>query len=180
MRRGLIFCTLFLFVSSAAQAQVYRCGNSYSAKPCVGGREVDVSEPLSDPSGPRLVRIYLCKRPDDQLFWLSEPCSARGWTIDRIELVPRELEWGDKVRYAQRKRNQALIDSAPPVHGGGEGRPAVSAAPAAPSIGLECKSLEERVSWLDSLGRAGGGGYTMEWIREERRKARDKQFRLRC
>lgn len=44
----------------------------------------------------------------------------------------------------------------------------------------ECKALEERIRWLDDLGRSGGGGYTMDWIREERRLARDKQFRLKC
>lgn len=138
---------------------------------------MDVSEPLSDPAGPKSVRIYLCKRSDDKLFWLHEPCSTRGWTIDRVELVPKDLDWDDKVEFARGKRNRALVDSTPPVYSGGGNRPV---APAASSNVQECKSLDERVDWLDSLGRAGGGGHTMDWIREERRKARDRQFRLRC
>lgn len=44
----------------------------------------------------------------------------------------------------------------------------------------ECRELNERVNWLDNLGRIGGSGYTMDWIREERRKARDRQFRIGC
>ncbi|MPM84856.1 hypothetical protein SDC9_131932 [bioreactor metagenome] len=160
-----------------AHSQVYRCGNSYSAQPCAGGREVDVSEPLTDPGGPKSVRIYLCKRGDDRMFWLHEPCSKRGWTIERVELVPRNLDWDDQVAFARGKRNQALSDLAPVVQSGGVSG---SAAPSVSNKLSECRALDERVNWLDSLGRAGGGGYTMDWIREERRKARDKQYRLRC
>ena len=41
---------LWLMASPAVQAQdapVYRCGNSYSAKPCPGGKPVDAADPRS-------------------------------------------------------------------------------------------------------------------------------------
>lgn len=45
---------------------------------------------------------------------------------------------------------------------------------------LECESLDARVQYLDSMGRQIQGAQTMDWIRDERQKARDKQFRIPC
>ena len=164
---------LFVFFAGTTHAQVYRCGNSYSASPCAGGREVDVSNPLSDPAGPKSVQIYLCKTPSSKLFWIQERCANRGWSLERSEWVPKNLSWDDQLDYARGKRSQAqaLMNPVPVARS--------SAAPTESKVS-QCKALEERVNWLDSLGRAGGSGYTMDWIREQRKLARDQQFRLRC
>ena len=45
---------------------------------------------------------------------------------------------------------------------------------------LECQLLEARVQYLDSMGRQIQGAQTMDWIRDERQKARDRQFRIPC
>ena len=78
----------------------------------------------------------------------------------------------DAVARQQRDRahaiaNEQIVSVAPRATGG-------------KANASECQSLDERVNWLDSLGRIGGGGYTMDWIREQRRLARDRQFRIGC
>lgn len=45
---------------------------------------------------------------------------------------------------------------------------------------LECESLDARVQYLDSISRQPQGAQTMDWIRDERQKARDRQFRIPC
>ena len=60
MKRWAILAALCI-ASMAGQAQVYRCGNTYSQEPCKGGREVDVTPPVSDLSGPKTTVIYLCR-----------------------------------------------------------------------------------------------------------------------
>ncbi|RSZ38202.1 MULTISPECIES: hypothetical protein [unclassified Variovorax] len=44
----------------------------------------------------------------------------------------------------------------------------------------ECSELAERIKWLDALGRQPQGTYSQDWLREERRRTRDRQFRLGC
>jgi hypothetical protein len=45
---------------------------------------------------------------------------------------------------------------------------------------LECQSLETHIQHLDSMGRQPQSGQMMDWIRDERTKARDRQFRIPC
>lgn len=44
----------------------------------------------------------------------------------------------------------------------------------------ECKSLDMWIEQLDSMSRQPQGAQTQDWIRDERKKARDRQFRLSC
>lgn len=45
---------------------------------------------------------------------------------------------------------------------------------------LECEALESRVQYLDSMSRQIQRAQTMDWIKDERKKARDRQFRIPC
>ena len=44
----------------------------------------------------------------------------------------------------------------------------------------ECKALDTRVTHLDAMARQPSSGQTHDWIRSERKIARDRQFALRC
>ena len=48
------------------------------------------------------------------------------------------------------------------------------------AIKAECVALEERIKYLDSLARQPQSGQTQDWIRSERKKARDRQFGIQC
>jgi hypothetical protein len=45
---------------------------------------------------------------------------------------------------------------------------------------IECESLDAHIRYLDSLSRQPQNGQMMDWIRDERKKARDQQFRIPC
>lgn len=44
----------------------------------------------------------------------------------------------------------------------------------------ECKAWDERIKYLDAMARQPQSGQTQDWIREERKKARDRQARIPC
>ncbi|WP_124510149.1 DUF4124 domain-containing protein [Acidovorax sp. FJL06] len=154
-------------------AQVYRCGNTYSDEPCKGGKEVDASPAVSDPQGPKTKLIYFCSTSQGKRYWTAEECRNRGWTLERTERVPINMGWDDQVAFADRQKRNAAQAAMP------------SAAPAQypqqqPSRKAQCDALDEQVKYLDSMGRAGSRLYDLDWIRRQRKEARDTQFRLRC
>lgn len=44
----------------------------------------------------------------------------------------------------------------------------------------ECQRLDTQIKHLDSMSRQPQSGQMMDWIRDERTKARDRQFRIPC
>ena len=160
-------------ISPAPSAQIYRCGTNYSHSPCPNAHQVEI--PVNQHRDMSATReIYLCKDHYERLTWESVACSANGRFMDRIARVPAHLSWEEQVAVARQQRdrahaiaNEQIVSVAPRATGGKANT-------------SECQSLDERVNWLDSLGRIGGGGYAMDWIREQRRLARDRQFRIGC
>ena len=148
----------------APSAQVFRCGSSYSNTPCANGREVEVAvNQRQDLSATK--EIYLCKDHYDRLSWESVPCSTNRRFMDRIARVPSHLSWNEQVAIAREQRDRARAIANEQV---------VAVAPRGVSgkaNASECQALDEHINWLDSLGRIGGGGYTMDWIHETRRLA---------
>lgn len=164
-----------LALALPAFAEVYRCGNTYTEEPCKNGKIVDTSPPLSDPyarPGGESTVIYLCRNVAGGMFWTPSTCSSQGARLERSERVPREISWDEQVQTARRQRRQGLALAEVPTQ-------APYSKPR-DDKGEQCKNLEARVQYLDAEGRRGGGHSTMEWLREERRKARDAQYRLRC
>lgn len=44
----------------------------------------------------------------------------------------------------------------------------------------ECAALDEHIKYLDAMARQPQGAQTQDWIRDERKKARDRQSRIPC
>lgn len=162
-------------LAGAAQAQVYRCGNSYSHAPCKGGQVVDASPVLSDPRGPVSKEIYLCSAAGGRQYWNAVHCAQRGWRIERIERVPADMPWEEQVAAARQAQQSAAQASAAPLQ-----RAPRAPSPPVPSAQDQCRALDERVAELDRMGRAGSRHYDLDWVRHERKQARDRQHRLRC
>lgn len=161
-----------LLLGGAANADIYRCGNNYSSEPCKGGKLVDVSPTLSDPAGPATKEIFLCRNKAARLYWIREHCSARGWSIERIARVPKDASWDDQVEIAKGQKRSAESATAVPSYSSS----ARGADSAVASNKAACQQLDERIKWLDDMARVE----SRPWITEERRLARDKQFRLHC
>lgn len=173
---------IFLLSAShgVAQAQVCRCGNTYSSAACAHGRAVDVTPPVSDPAGPRTVLIHLCQHPSGRRAWHAEACSHAGLALERTERVPADLDWPQQVAFANQLRAQAQAQERDRSQAGAHAAPARSGPSGAPGRQQRCQALEERVRELDSMGRAGSRYYNLDWVRGERKTARDAQFRLQC
>lgn len=176
LMRTLVVTGLLFLLGGTANAEIYRCGNSYSTQPCIGGKAVDVSPTLSNPSGPATKEIFLCRTKSDRLYWNHEHCSARGWSIERIARVPKDASWDEQVEIAKGQKRSAESAAAVPSYPSSARR----ADSAAASKKDNCQKLEDRVKQLDRQGRSGSRHYDLDWIREQRRLARDEQFRLRC
>ncbi|WP_152969444.1 hypothetical protein [Paracidovorax avenae] len=175
----LAFITAVACMSSSmpVPAQVYRCGNAYSHEACKGAKVVDTS-PLVESVGPSSAKpatIYLCQSPGGGMFWVPRHCQQYGAWIERTETVSGHLSWENQVAAAEAQRQAALQLIAPSQ------RPQGSTV-ADPMVSRrdECDALDRRVIELDNMGRAGSRHYDLDWVRDERRKARDRQFRIRC
>jgi hypothetical protein len=44
----------------------------------------------------------------------------------------------------------------------------------------ECKALDEHIKYLDAMARQPHSGQVQDWIKDQRKKDRDRQFALRC
>ncbi|MFC7207769.1 hypothetical protein ACFQOZ_14430 [Comamonas endophytica] len=106
---------LFFVLAGVAQAQVYRCGSSYSHAPCKGGQVIDTAPVMSDPRGPVTKEIYLCSAAAGSSYWSSAHCAERGWRIERIERVPANMSWEEQVAAARQARESASQALAAPV-----------------------------------------------------------------
>jgi hypothetical protein len=122
--------------------------------------------------------IYLCKGYDGAIFWSSARCSEHRALIDRIHTVPDDLPFEQQVAIANGARQAATQLTAP--------APAAYSARAVPQNtngpdkATECKALDAQITQLDAMARRPQTGQMQDWITAEKRKARDRQFRLRC
>lgn len=167
-------------LDARAQAEVYRCGNTYSQEPCKGGRQVDTSPPVASIGGsgsPSTQTVYLCRnKAGDGFFWTKQHCHEANAWVERTESVPKNMSWEDQLAMARAQRDAAAALTSPPPRNLTQQNIQAKAA----SNKLACEALDQRVKDLDSMGRAGSRHYDLDWIRTQRKIARDEQFRLRC
>ncbi len=128
------------------------------------------------PSPPGRQKIYLCSSKGGGQFWAQQHCHQHDAWIERTETVPSGMDWDEQVRMAQSRRDATATLLAPPPIAY---RPAAPVPPA-PGRREACAALDDRVKSLDSMGRAGSLYYDLDWVRRERKSARDEQYRLRC
>lgn len=118
--------------------------------------------------------IYLCRDYSGASFWASDHCNRHNALIDRMVSVPEGMPFQQQVQIAEQRR-QILSGSTATVQTTSAHVPA----PSLPNKAL-CESLDARVTELDAMARQPQTGSMQDWIRMERQKSRDEQFRLRC
>ena len=162
-------------MTQAIAQPIYRCGNSYSQEACKGSKVVE-DKTTTLHSGHSGGTVYLCKGHGGGLFWSSSQCGQHNAFLERTETVPSGLPWDQKVAQAeaQWRKTQRNTEAPAVVY---QNRPTQ---PAEPGKKQACDALEERVKALDSMGRAGSQYYDLDWVRRERKVARDEQYRLKC
>ena len=174
----LFIFSFLLVLAGLSHAETYRCGNSYSNSPCKGGRVVDTTPPIVNhgTENRASATVYLCKGNSGGSFWTSQHCREHGATIDRMETVPANLSWETQLGMAKAQRDSAMaMQQAPEPRLRMQGM----AQPQQDKT-TECAWLEARIKNLDSMARAGGTPQYLDWVANQRKEARDRQFRIRC
>lgn len=116
--------------------------------------------------------IYLCKAYSGGTFWAQAHCGTHNALIESIVSVPDNMPFKQQVALAEQQR-RPVPASAPPTHTAAEES-------AAQQRIAECRRLDARVNYLDSMARQPQSGAMQDWLRGERKLARDRQFSLRC
>ena len=181
MHRRFLAPWLLLWAATAqaqTQSSVYRCGKTYQAEPCAGGRAVDTRAALSAGANTRTETIYLCKHYQGHHFWSSQNCYAQGQsTVLRTVEVSRQLAWEEKVRLAEGRHSQAEALQAAPVRSVAAAGGASSGSPSSPGA---CEGYRNALQQNESAARAGGTAAWMNQLAEGRRQLLAQQAAAGC
>lgn len=134
--------------------------------------------------------IYFCKGYTGGTFWSDTTCSKQKATIDRMMTVPdgmpfeQQVQLGEQAREAARRlvepqqdaRNSSTTTTTTTVINNGT----IVTGGRGQDKATECKALSGHVTSLDAMSRQPQSGQMQDWITAEKRKARDRQFQLRC
>lgn len=123
------------------------------------------------PFGVHAGTIYLCKAYSGGTFWAQAHCGTHNALIESIVSVPDNMPFKQQVDLAEQQRRPAPVPTTVDR--------VVETSPAQDRT-AECRSLDARVNYLDSMARQPQSGAMQDWIRSERKIARDRQFSLRC
>lgn len=115
--------------------------------------------------------IYLCKAYSGGTFWAQAHCNQHNALIESIVSVPDGIAWDQQVALAEQHRN----GNRQPQH-----RVVSNEVNTHAARQSECKALDARVTHLDAMARQPQGAQMHDWIRSERKQARDRQFEIRC
>ena len=116
--------------------------------------------------------IYLCKAYSGGTFWAKTNCSQHSALVDSIVSVPDSLPFDQQVNLAEQQRRSTTLTNTVSN--------TVTTNSPAPSRGVECKTLDAQITQFDSMARQPQSGQMQDWITGEKRKARDRQFQIRC
>ena len=110
--------------------------------------------------------IYLCRAYSGGMFWAQAHCNQHNALIDRIVSVPDGIPWEQKVALGEQQLRGVTRGAERTL------QPSTSA----PSNKAECAALDSRVSELVDMARQPHSAASQDWIRSERKSARDRQF----
>lgn len=118
--------------------------------------------------------IYLCRAYNGGTFWAQAHCNQHSALIEQIVSVPDSLPFDQQVNLAEQQRRG--------VSGTHTTTNTVTnnfSAPPQNKIG-ECKALDVQITQFEAMARQPQSGQMQDWITGEKKKARDRQFGLKC
>ena len=116
--------------------------------------------------------IYLCRAYGGGAFWSQAHCNQHNALIERIVSVPESLPFNQQVNLAEQQRQQAATTNTVTN--------TVITNSTAPSKDAECKALDAQITQFDAMARQPQSGQMQDWITGEKKKARDRQFGIKC
>ena len=137
-------------------------------------------------TAPHAATIYFCKGYTGGTFWSDTTCSKQQATIDRMMTVPDNMRFDQQVRLGEEAREAArrLVEPQPNTQGVTTTTTTVIRNGTTVAGGMdkttECQALSAHITSLEAMSRQPQSGQRQDWITSEKRKARDRQFQLRC
>lgn len=124
--------------------------------------------------------IYLCKAYSGGTFWSSVYCGQKQAVLDRIVSVPDNIPWDQQVALGEQARTAGASmvpspSSTTTTQQFTTNRGGTTADPQA-----ECSALSATIASIDAQSRQPLPGSVQDVLKEQRQKARDRQFRLGC
>lgn len=114
------------------------------------------------------------------LLLLDSPAvrHTRGWTLERSATVSKHVSWENQVAEANKQRNEAEELMRDPFRVQ-RNCTSTNASATCCEKSSACCSMSVLPCWTP-WGGLGVGTTILDWVRSERKKVRDEQFRLRC
>ena len=129
------------------------------------------------PLGASAGSIYLCKAYAGGTFWASNHCNQHNALIERIASVPDGLAFDQQVNIANQQRQSAASTNTNTVT---INTTTVTNNNSAAGHLAECRALDASITQYDAMARQPQTGQMQDWITREKKKARDRQFRIHC
>jgi hypothetical protein len=137
-------------------------------------------------TGSHAATIYFCKGYTGGTFWSDTTCSKQQATIDRMMTVPDNMPFDQQVRLGEEAREavRRLVEPQSGAQGVTTTTRTVIRNGTTVAGGMdkttECQALSAHITSLEAMSRQPQSGQRQDWITSEKRKARDRQFQLRC
>lgn len=128
----------------------------------------------------RAETIYLCKAYSGGTFWAKAQCSQHSVLIERIANVPDSLPFDQQVAIAEQQRSTATQANTANTTTTTTTTNTVTQYQTGADRQAECKALDAQIQHYDSMARQPQSGPMQDWISAQCKKARDRQFHLRC
>lgn len=121
--------------------------------------------------------LQRCKTADGRFFWSASPCRLRQAFVDRYASVTAGVPFEQQVREAEMQRRAAATVSNPAP---ARLTPAAPVASPPHQKAQQCEALDDTIDRLDAWARQPLSASRQDWIRSQRKEARDRQFALKC
>ncbi len=124
--------------------------------------------------------IFLCRVYSGGSIWSSARCDPLKAVVEREIMVPDGMAWDQQVAYAeQRMAASRALQQVSPVANSFT-TTTINNSSIGSSTESVCKALAAEITNYDSMARQPQSGQMQDWIAEQKRAARTKQFGLHC
>lgn len=121
--------------------------------------------------------LYLCRAYSGGTFWSQAHCNQHNALIERIVSVPDSLPFDQQVTLGEQHRSSVAPNAAKqrsPV------TTTITQQNVQPDRTAECSALAASILHYDAMARQPQSGQMQDWITAQRKKARDRQFQIKC
>lgn len=130
------------------------------------------------PSTSHAESLYLCRAYSGGTFWSQAHCNQHNALIERIVSVPESLQFDQQVALGEQQRSAMAAQAA--RQNSTVTTTTTTQRHIQPDRSAECSALAASIQHYDAMARQPQSGQMQDWITAQRKKARDRQFQIKC